>query len=193
MSQTKLEAVNSLLRSIGESRVNSLSSGLSDAAEALEILEEVSREVQADGWSCNREDNYTILPDENGYIQLPASILKADPSDPSLKYYRKGRRLYNGKDQTFVFTDPVKLDVVFHLTWEELDFPLQNYIVKLAAQRYQAESVGSVAMDRFTSRPVAEAWEKLLHHEAEVEDSNVLDNPHNAPVVYRNRRTLRAY
>ena len=43
---TQLQAVNSMLSTIGEAPVNSLSSGLVDAETAETVLNEVSRDVQ---------------------------------------------------------------------------------------------------------------------------------------------------
>ena len=52
-SMTKLEAVNLMLDSIGESPVSSLSSGLADAETAERIFNQVDKDVQAVGWHVN--------------------------------------------------------------------------------------------------------------------------------------------
>jgi hypothetical protein len=75
---TKLEAVNTMLSTIGEAPVNSLATGLIDAETAETILNNVSREVQARGWNFNTEYDYTFSPNVDGEIDLPANIIRAD-------------------------------------------------------------------------------------------------------------------
>jgi hypothetical protein len=50
---SKLDAINSMLIGIGEAPVNTLNSGLQEAEVAEVILNTISREVQAAGWSFN--------------------------------------------------------------------------------------------------------------------------------------------
>ena len=53
---TKLEAVNTMLTSIGEQPVQTDDfAGLSDAAIAAQILDNVSRAVQSRGWIFNTD------------------------------------------------------------------------------------------------------------------------------------------
>ena len=57
---TKLETVNSMLGHIGETPVNSIADTNAlpvSAAMAVTIVDEVSREVQAEGWHFNTENN----------------------------------------------------------------------------------------------------------------------------------------
>ena len=51
---TKIESVNTMLSTIGESPINTLTGTLPvDATLAINILDEVNREVQAQGWKFN--------------------------------------------------------------------------------------------------------------------------------------------
>ena len=59
---TQLQAVNSMLSTIGEAPVNSLDSGLVDAETAETVLNEVSRDVQSFGWNFNTEPDYVFNP-----------------------------------------------------------------------------------------------------------------------------------
>uniref|UniRef100_UPI0040473467 hypothetical protein n=1 Tax=Shewanella sp. TaxID=50422 RepID=UPI0040473467 len=54
---SKLDAVNTMLSSIGEAPVSSLSSGLIEAEIAETILDTIDREVQSMGWHFNTELN----------------------------------------------------------------------------------------------------------------------------------------
>lgn len=53
MATTKLEAVNQMLSTIGQARVNQLSSA-GEANDAQKVLEEVDTAVQSEGWHFNR-------------------------------------------------------------------------------------------------------------------------------------------
>ena len=75
---TKLEAINTMLSAIGESPVNSLTSGLVDAEQAETILNSVNREVQSMGWSFNTDLKRQFVPDTNKQIQIPSNILRID-------------------------------------------------------------------------------------------------------------------
>lgn len=58
---TVLEAVNTMLSSIGEAPVNSLASGFEDAELAESIINNVNREVQSKGFVFNTDLEYTFL------------------------------------------------------------------------------------------------------------------------------------
>ena len=76
---TELEAVNYMLLSIGESPVSSLTgTSTADVSIAKEIINRVSTDVQAQGWSWNTDLNYKIIQDSNGYIPLPTDAMMAD-------------------------------------------------------------------------------------------------------------------
>ena len=64
-STTELEAVNTLLHSIGEASVNSLTNLPIDGTQAKNILTEVSREVQATGYHFNKFFDFDFL-DQDG-------------------------------------------------------------------------------------------------------------------------------
>ena len=64
-SMTELEAVNVLLTTIGEAPVNTLTGNqVTDVTIANQVLTEVSREVQAQGWHFNTEDKVVLSRNE---------------------------------------------------------------------------------------------------------------------------------
>ena len=59
---SKLEAINVMLTAIGESPVNTItSSTTTDVSIAIQILDNVSREVQSVGWHFNTDTNYKLV------------------------------------------------------------------------------------------------------------------------------------
>ncbi len=193
MSMSKLESVNLCLKAIGEDPVNSLTSGLSDAETAEDFVDQTAKQVLKKGWQVNTEDNVKLLPDIEGHIAIPHNTLKIDTTGYSkhVRVRKKGNRLYNVRERTEKFTSALFVDIVIDLPFEDLSFTLQNYIAVLAAQKFQASVLGSVAMDGFTNRDVTEAYVELLEDEADAEDSNVLhDNSFTHTMSYRYSPTL---
>lgn len=194
---TKLDAVNIILDSIGESRVLSLEDSVSDARLALEKLEEVSKEVQGRGWHRNTERR-EILLDNAGKAVLPNNVLRVDSVGDSATINVVTRRdtngfnyLFNLSDNTFVFDGPIEVEMVKEFDYEDLSLELQYYIAYRAARQFQETQMGSQALDTFTLRQEQDAFAALQMAEAELEDNNCLYN--SATLVQMTRRYNRFY
>lgn len=195
----KLEAVNRSLQAIGESRVNSLQSGLPDAAEAEVVLDEVTNEVLQVGWFENIREEVRVVPDsQTGQILVPATwyhvettsrsrdigkvITKVDINDGQ-------RKLFEVDEQSFVFAQDVYIKVITALEFDDMTFPLRNYVSAKAARVFQERIMGSVSLDSFTARAESEAWAKLLDAEADIAENNALyDSPYMREITGRNSR-----
>ena len=180
---TKLEAVNVMLSTIGEAAVNSLSSGLVDAETAETILDNVSRSVQTAGWSFNEEVGYTLSPDSNGHLNLPANCVRADLSQSESKYrsstfdyVQRGTKLYDKINHTYNIGEPVKVDMIVLLDIEELPEAARRFITIRASRVFQERVVGSDLLSSLTADDENTAWLDLLHTEADVNDYNIFDD-----------------
>lgn len=72
---TTLEAVNTVLSSIGYAEVSALETGTnSGAGQAESALTRQSRKLQAEGWHFNKRFNVTLSPDDNDHILIYASV-----------------------------------------------------------------------------------------------------------------------
>ena len=79
---TKLEAVNSMLTAIGETPVNTITNATTtDVSIALQVLDNVSREVQQQGWYFNTDLNYKFSPNNSNEIPLATNILRLDTTN----------------------------------------------------------------------------------------------------------------
>ena len=68
---THLEAINTMLSTIGEAPVNSLTGSLpTDASMAKNILDEVNREVQSGGWKFNTSYKATLSRNTDNKIPV---------------------------------------------------------------------------------------------------------------------------
>ena len=79
---TELEAVNTILSTIGEAPLNSLSGSLPvDGTMAKNVLSEISREVQSAGWHFNTHYKSTLTRDTNNNIPVATSFRRKDLFD----------------------------------------------------------------------------------------------------------------
>lgn len=190
---SKLDAVNVILRCVGESPVSSLSSGLPDAAEAEAWFDDTSRDIQESGWNCNKGTEVTLTRSatsgEVDYIPLPSNCLRVDTSgtDETINVTERDGYLFNLDDQTYVFDDDVVVDIVYELEFDELPYRLAYYIAWSAGGRYQMSAMGSTTIESWIQREIDQAKAKLDASEDDVDDANVLrDSASVARVTYRN-------
>ena len=101
---TYLEAVNRVLQMMGEAPVNSLNGQYGLAQQAEEMLKDVSRKVQTDGWSFNTNYEQELLPDavtKEIAVGFNVSRVVVDPYNyPSLDVVQRGNKLYDRRANT---------------------------------------------------------------------------------------------
>lgn len=181
---TFLEAVNILLSVIGEAPIESLASTseneVSDSALARRVLEEVERDVQAEGWSWNTEQDYGLTKDGSGHFLAPSSMLRVefDPSScPDGRYVMRGLKVWDRIDHTDQFPDKDELKayrMVRRLTWDELPHPAQQYIAIRAARIYASRFINSNVVFSYTINDEQYARAMLMRDEEGREQNNVL-------------------
>ena len=193
---TKLEAVNSMLSTIGEAPVNSLSSGLVDAETAETILNEVSRDVQSTGWNFNSEPDYTIAADSDGNVVLPSEIVRADLANSETKfrsskneYVQRGNKMYDKVKHTFNIAKSLKLDVVVLLDFETLPEVARRYIAVKASRLFQERVVGSDTLSAMNRQDEQIALFALREMEGDNGDYNIFDDYSTASVLDRSIAT----
>jgi hypothetical protein len=172
---TELEAVNVMLFAVNEQPVNTLiDSGLSEVSQAKSLLHNISRDVQARGFNFNTETDYPLNPDINGYIYIPSNALKVDPVEPSINCVRRGNRLYDKTNHTFVFREAVDVDIVWFLPFEDLPQATRSYITVKAAREFQRNTIGSETLDSLSERDEYNAWLTMIQEEVDSSDYNLL-------------------
>jgi hypothetical protein len=190
---SKLDAVNTMLSSIGEAPVSSLSSGLIEAEIAESILNTIDREVQSMGWHFNTDLNKNFAKDTLGQIILPANILRADSTlkanAPNL--VQRGLKMYDRVNHTFVISTDAALDVVLQLLFDDLPEVAKRYIVLRATRIFQDRVVGSNTLHDFQQRDEAEALVQLKDFDKAADDHNIFDNYDTFSIIDRQgRRTI---
>jgi hypothetical protein len=141
----ELPAVNEILASVGQAPVTTLDQTNPDVAIAYDTLLTVSREVQAEGWTFNKEYDYPFSPDSNKFIKIPNNILQLDLTDEyrHIDAVRRDGRLYDKTKHTYEWEHDVCCDVVWYFDWVDLPQPIKDYIVARTASIVSSRIVGS--------------------------------------------------
>lgn len=185
---TELEAVNAMLDAIGEAPIDSLIDiEAPDAGTALRRLRAVSKAVQLTGWSWNTDEGVLISPDQDGHLTLPANCLKVIPHESYAhrKLVQRGPRMWDPRKQSDVFAEPVKLNLVMALPFEEMPEAARQYVMLNAAEVFQEGAIGSTTLDKFAQDARMLAMQSLQAAEAETGDYNIVyDNPTGQFVFY---------
>lgn len=170
---TELEAVNTMLLSIGKSPVNTVSvPGINDVSFALTTLYNTTREVQARGWWFNREPEFPINPvnDGTGNILVPNTVIDLDTTDRTLNYVERSGKLYDLDKHTFnigqsLGGQALKCDVTWCFEFEEIPHVARSFIACRAGRIFQTQSVGSQVLYQFTKEMELDAEANLQRSE----------------------------
>lgn len=165
VAQTKLDAVNLMLASIGQSPVNTLSGTLpKDVNKAVVALDSALREVLTQGWSFNTDTQYEMAP-SSSRIAVPASALQIDPTfgeDYVPRYDSNdpaGMYLYDRVTNTFnEFDKTIKVDIVWAFEFEQIPQHARQYIAAKAARKFQTGILASAILHQFTRDDESEAY-----------------------------------
>lgn len=175
---TQLEAVNSMLGHIGESPVNSISDTAAvpvSVSVAIAALNEVSKDVQSEGWHFNTETGVKYSP-VGGYITVPADIIQFDPIDTSLDIVQRGATLFDRKNNTTTFTSDLTVNQMRLLDWDSLPEVARRYIILKASRVFQGRIIGSRELEALIARDEYVARANLLEADGSTSDRTIFDN-----------------
>lgn len=178
---TKLDAVNTMLSIIGEPPINSISGTTrADAQIALNILTEVSREVQNAGWHFNTEKNVEFQPDMNKEINLADNVVRVDLEDENqsstVDVVVRGSKLYNRYSRSYLFDAAIKATTVYLFEFEDLPQAARQFIMIRAGRIFGDRMVGSEKHHGFTLQDEYKALGDLKEYECDTGDYSIFDN-----------------
>jgi len=192
---TELEAVNTILSTIGEAPLNTLVGSLPvDGTIAKNVLSEVAREVQSEGWHFNTHYKATLTRDTNNKIPLATNVVRVE-LDPNL--YSKGtydivqrdNYIFNLAKNTDVFDkDFEDVTIVYLLTFEQMPEQAKRYITIRASRIFHDRTLGANTIHKFTQEDEKRALSILKQAEASTGDYTIFDTPSQAYTINRNNR-----
>ena len=158
MANTRLIAVNQMLDSIGETRVNSIDDTVGDSKLAAQILDEKNTEIQDEGWFGNTLLNHELTVDTNSKeLVVPLNALQLEQRAGNRQLVLIKGRALDRVANTFKFENSVFADVIIERDFDELPHALRVYITKVAARAFHRATLGSQKVEGFTEKDVLEA------------------------------------
>lgn len=144
---TELDAVNQILSSVGQMPVTTLDLENPEVSIALNTLREVSRMVQAEGWTFNTERHYSLTPDAvTKEITFPFNALSVDTNRQS--HYadydpvRRNGKLYDRQNHTYQWDQPIDADIVWCFEFTDVPPAIQAYVIARAARMAATKMLG---------------------------------------------------
>ena len=156
-----------------------------DVAIALNTLREVSREVQSEGWTFNKEFDYTLTPDSNDEILIPDDMLQVDLNTSSKRSgnrqydsVNRGGKLYDRIKHTYKWTDSsVKVDIVWYFEWESIPDPIQGFIVSRASSIFASRTMNDSNLYQILQQKEAFARAMAMQYECSQGDYSFFGEP----------------
>ena len=189
---SELEAVNTILSTIGEAPLNSLSGSLPvDGTIAKNVLSEVSREVQSQGWHFNTHYKVTLTRDTDNKIPLATNIVRVeiDPrkySKVSYDIVQRNNELYNlAKNEDTFDTDFTDVTAVYLLPFDEIPEQAKRYITIRSARIFHDRTLGANTIHKFSQEDEAKSLSILKQAESHTGDYSIFDTPEQAYTIIR--------
>ena len=183
---TELSAVNSILGAIGQSPINELDKTNPEVAFIYDILVEVNRDVQDEGWVFNTERHRKFSPDANNEIVLTNRMLRLDladgQKDRSKRVVRRGGKLYNlnNDPHDYKFTGDQICTVVWLFAFEDLPSVFRRYITTRAAARAAAQLVSSSELMQMLQTQEQYARAACMEYDCQQGDYSMMGYPDNS-------------
>lgn len=183
-AMTKIDAVNLMLASIGQSPINTLAGTIpKEVTKSVLALDNALREVCTQGWAFNSRYAVELSPSSDK-IDIPSNYAHVDPTYGE-NYVMQwdtaataGLRLFNLNTNLFsgFGTAAVKCDVIIFVEYEQLPQHVRQYVVTKAARKFQSGVMASTILYEFTREMETEAYATFRRMEKRQKDFNINKN-----------------
>ena len=149
------------------------------------ILTEVNKDVQNEGWIFNIEKHVVKSPDASTkYIEIPANVIRYDLyNDQSIKtkdLVRRNGRLYDTVNHTDEFDGDLTLDIVYLWPFEDLPLAFKRYVTYRASVRAATQLVSNPQLVQLLQAQEVYARANCVEYECQQGDHSFLGTPHNS-------------
>ena len=181
---TELPAINQILMACGQAPVTTLDETNPDVAIAYQTLLEVSREVQSEGWTFNKEDHVEVTPNTDNEIPILSNYLQIDLTQATAgdkKVIQKNGLLYDKEHHTDKWTDgAVECDILWLFDWVDLPRPIQDYITARASSITSSRIVGDQTQYQMLQQKESYMRAMALEYETNQGDYSFFGHPDGA-------------
>lgn len=190
---TTLECLNHVLSVIGEDPVTSSDSTHPSVISTLTQVNRVNKELQSLGWWFNTEWNLKLIPNELGQIIIPSTTLYIELTNPRQKYVRRGGKLYDPINHTFIIDADVYVNLVLLLDIGDLPETAASYVMHKTAYDFYVSDDGDEAKSTRLEKETIRAWARLQSESLQVEAVNAQNRPLVANLLKRVRQRGNGY
>jgi len=192
---TELEAVNTILSTIGEAPLNSLTGSLPvDGTVAKNVLNEITREVQSQGWHFNTHYKVTLSRNTDNEIPLATNVVRVELdinrySKSQYDIVQRDGKLFNlAKNESTFDINLEDVIIVYLLPFNEIPEQAKRYITIRSARVFHDRTLGANTLHKFSQEDEAKALSILKQAESATGDYTIFDTPEQAYTVSRNYR-----
>ena len=184
-TDTELSAVNSILGAIGQSPVTTLNYENPEIGFIYNLLTEVNKDVQNEGWVWNVEYKVKRSPEATTkYITIPSNVLRYDLNEDNIyrqkNLVRRGGKLWDTVNQTFEFDDDVYLDITWLWPYEDLPSVFKRYIISRSSVRAATQLVSNPQLVQLLQVQEAQARASCMEYECNQGDHSFMGFPENS-------------
>ena len=164
-----------MLSNIGQAPSTTLDSTNPQVNLAELILEQVSSDVQSEGWVFNTEKNYPFTPDDKtGEIAIPTNVLQIDqPWGTDYSVVIRQNKLYDKLAHSYKWDKVQYLNVLWLFDFDELPEAAKQYVMTRAANLFAMRATGSTEIARYSEREEANARATLMEYETQQGDYSI--------------------
>jgi len=179
---TELEAVNTILSTIGEAPLSTLTGSLPvDGTTAKNILNEISREVQSAGWHFNTQYKVDLTRDSNNKIPVGTDVVRVQLNDKydksSYDVVQRGTFLFNlAKNSETFDQDFTENTLIYLLDFEKLPEQARRYITIRSARVFHDRTLGANTLHKFSSEDEARSLSVMKQAEMATGDNTIFDS-----------------
>ena len=194
----ELPAINQILSSCGQAPVTTLDTTNPDVAIVYDTLLQVNREVQAEGWTFNKENHVEFTPDDdNNYITIPNNIiqLKLSENAANMEYdaIRRNGRLYDKAHHTDQWTeDTIECDVIYEFDWVDLPQPIQDFITARSSTIVSQRIIGDNSQYQMLQQQEAYMRAMALEYETQQGQFTFFGHPQGHQNYYQSYQPFHA-
>lgn len=185
---TELDIVNSCLKSMGRSPINSLAGGSPIIASALQSIRDAMLEEQGIGWWFNTE-SLELSPntDNEFYFPTDALTLVSDANPPWLS--TRGNRLYdNRKGAYYNSTGKIKVVITRLIPLDDLPYHMQRLVQTAAVLNFQEAFDADDTKVRIATESYEKAYAIIRADHIRSVGANMLTQGAGGRSTYRTRR-----
>lgn len=177
-----LDAINYVLPKLGEHQVTSTDSRSPTLRILLQLFDMHRRSLLGKGWWFN-DFTVDLHPGVTGEIEIPADTLSCTPLYSRYGIGRKGGKLFNVQEQSYTFTEPVRVRVVQDTDWEELPEAMQKWIMYQVLIDQTVTDAGITGETQLWEREMQEAKQQLLSEHLRTKRYNTATSPRGRRII----------